>query len=107
MAINYTWDFPKLTVVYNKDTLVNVISVSHWKLTATEDDISFSSYGSVSLDAPNPASFTSYDEVNKGQIQQWTEQAIGDETLQYIKDALEKRINDAKVPKQSDMNPPW
>jgi hypothetical protein len=54
MAIEYKWQFPSLEVTFAVGELQNVVSTVHWRLTATDDQYSASSYGSVGVSTPTP-----------------------------------------------------
>ena len=107
MSINYSWSFPEVTVVYNQNDMINVVSVSYWKLTATDNGTTVSSYGSVGLGSPNPASFTPFESITQQQLQEWTEQALGSDFVTKTKEALEKQIREKQNPTQGNTQPPW
>jgi hypothetical protein len=105
--MNYVWSFPEVTVVYSEDNLIDVISVSFWRLTATDGAYSSSAYGSIALGKPNPASFTPFQQVTPEQLQEWTETALGEETVTRTKVTLAQQIEQKKNPTSGNVPPPW
>jgi hypothetical protein len=105
--IQYSWVFPKLGVTYNEGSLANVVSTSYFYLIAEEDGIRVSWPGSTNLYAPNPASFTPYDQVTQEQVIAWTEQALGEAQVERMKAKLATQLEAEKAPKKGDLNPPW
>ena len=107
MAIQYSWVFPKLGVTYNEGMLTNVVSTSYFYYIAEENGVRVSWPGSTNLYAPNPASFTPYDQVTEEQVISWTETAIGPEKMQLMRDKLAQQLQAELEPKKGDLNPPW
>ena len=105
--MNYTWSFPEVTVVYSEDNLIDVISVSFWRLTAVDGSYSAMAYGSVALGKPNPASFTPFQQVTPEQLQEWTEAALGEEKVTSMKLSLAQQIEQQKNPTSGTVPPPW
>jgi hypothetical protein len=107
MAIQYTWQFPKLGITYSESGFANVISTSYFYLIAEEDGIKVSWPGSINLSAPSPASFTPFGDVTQEQVQQWTEAAIGEDKVQFMKNKLATQLQAEKNPIKGEANPPW
>lgn len=107
MAIQYSWVFPKLGVTYNEGMLTNVVSTAYFYYVAEENGTKVSWPGSINLSAPNPASFTPYDQVTQEQVVSWTEQAIGEAQLERMKAKLAQQLQAELEPKKGDLNPPW
>jgi hypothetical protein len=107
MAIEYRWEFPTLGVTYSEGTLTDVVSTSYYNLIAEEDGVSVYMPGSINLSAPNPASFTPYDQVTPEQVQAWTEQALGQVKVQIYKEKLAVQLQQKKNPTSGPMTPPW
>jgi hypothetical protein len=107
MAIQYRWEFPSLGVTYHEGMLTNVISTSYFNLIAEEDGVSVYMPGSINLAAPNPASFTPYDQVTQEQVQAWTEEAIGPAKVTIYKEKLAAQLQKKINPTSGPMTPPW
>lgn len=105
--VTYTWGFPVLGVVFNEDSLQNVIQTVNWTYTATEDTYIASCYGSLTLGPPNPASFTPYDQVTEDMVISWTEEALGAEQVAAMQQSLAGQIEAQKNPTSGNLPPPW
>lgn len=106
MAIEYTWGFPTLDVVYNQDGFTNVVSVVHWTYSAVDGEYSASMYGSVGLPAPGQP-FTDFDSLTPDVVQGWVVAALGDEKVAEMTASLAGQINKQKNPVSGSMTPPW
>jgi hypothetical protein len=105
--MNYIWKFPSLEVVYNQNSMLNVVTKVHWVLTANDGEYSDYAYGVVDVGPANPQSFTTYSDLTKNQVQSWVETLIGANNIQATKDKLAKRIASKKNPVGEVMLPPW
>ena len=77
MTINYEWRFDQFDTKKSYDGLTDVVSVVHWRMTATDDTgTTVSNYGTVTLGDPSPGSFVSYDQITKELVIQWMEDAM-------------------------------
>lgn len=107
MALTYTWQFPTLDVVFDEVGMQNVVNVVHWVLVAQDEQYTQSAYGTVKVGAPDPQSFTPYEQLTKAEIESWVEQTMGQQELDKIKVALAQKIEDKKNPKVGPLLPPW
>jgi hypothetical protein len=108
MTIQYAWQFPALDVTYSDGELQNVVTAVHWRLTATEDQHSASTYGSVGVGTPTPEAFVSYEDLTEEEVISWVTTALGGEdSVQAMKDGLASQIETQKAPKTGTMTPPW
>lgn len=105
--MNYTWSFPTLGVVFSQENLTDVIQTVNWVYEAKDGEYSSSCYGSIGLSAPNPASFTPYDQVTQAQVVEWTEAAMGPEKVAELQQSLAGQIAVQKKPKSGNLPPPW
>ena len=105
MAITYTWNVSTVdtkTIDSNDDVIFNV----HWRLNAEDDanqdsegnNITASVYGTQSLDTSDLTNFTNFDSVDATLVQGWVEAAMGEESVQGLKDGLDANIADQKNP---------
>jgi hypothetical protein len=105
MAISYSWNVNEVDVYPSHSSHNNVIHNVHWKLKAidTETDSDgnpyvSSVYGTQSLDISDLSSFTDFNSVNAAQVQGWVESALGEESVQSLKDSLAANIAEQKNP---------
>ena len=106
MAINYTWSFPTLDVVYSEDGLSNVVTNVHWIYTAVDGDYTASSYGTVGLPAPGQP-FISYDDLTPAIVEGWVVEALGAEKVAEMTESLANNIDSQKNPTGGSLPPPW
>lgn len=104
MAIAYSWTFPQFDVAPSEDGLSQVVKTIHWRLDAIDAGVQAGAYGSVALGAPNPESFTPYDQITE----QWAiEQTSALINVDEIKAALTGEINKKKNPPVVPTVPPF
>ena len=78
----------------------------HWTASLEEDGETASSYGSVGLGDPDPASFTPFSELTKEEVLDWTFAALGVDQVVSIEEALHNQIQQ-KVNPTSATGVPW
>lgn len=105
MAITYTWNVSTVdtkTIDSNDDVIYNV----HWRLNAEDDanqdsegnNLTAGVYGAQSLDTSDLSDFTNFDSVNATTVQGWVEAAMGEESVQSLKDGLDAQIAEIITP---------
>lgn len=100
----YTWGIAQLEVAPSEDNLINVVKTVHWTLSVTEGDLAASSYGSVSLEAPEAEAFTPYDELTEADVISWLEAKLdGDQ----MRSALATQIEQQRTPSIVKPPLPW
>ena len=106
----YTWTISQTDYVLSEDGLTNVINNLHWRLTATESsggkDYIAGSYGSQSLEAPDPSSFTAYDSVTEVDCIAWVKAAMGEEAVTALENSLQASI-DLQINPVNGSGTPW
>lgn len=107
--IVYNWNFQPLEVVYNEDTLTNVVNVVHWQLTATHQSSSVMivNIGTVGLETPASESFVPFENLTKEIVTGWVESKLGEESINNMKTSLSSSIGEKLNPKKGNMSPPW
>ena len=105
MAITYTWNVSTVdtkTIDSNDDVIYNV----HWRLNAEDDanqdsdgnNLTAGVYGTQSLDTSDLSNFTNFDSVDATTVQGWVEDAMGEESVQGLKDGLDAQIAELITP---------
>jgi len=107
--IVYNWNFHPLEVVYNEDTLTNVVSTVHWQLQATHQSSSIlvQNIGTVGLETPATESFVPFENLTKEIVTGWIEAKLGEEAITNMKASLSASINEKLNPTKGNMSPPW
>ena len=78
----------------NERVIYNV----HWRVTKEDGDYSASTYGTQSLDTENIQDFIPFDEVTSEMVENWVKDAMGEEQVSRIEDALNHQIEQQKNP---------
>jgi hypothetical protein len=105
MPITYTWLFPTLETVPSVDGLTDVVHVVHWRLRGEDaDGVSFEDYGSVTMEDPDPVSFTPFVDLTEADVLAWIAGEIDvDERKALVADAIDRKTNPPVVAKAA----PW
>lgn len=105
MTIDYEWIFTQFDTKPREGDLVDVVSVIHWRLNATDDTgASATNYGTVTLSDPDQSGFVPYDQITKDLTISWMEENID---VAALKENLASQIEMIKNPPVVPMNPPF
>lgn len=104
-TITSHWNIVALDTIPSLDTLTNVVSVIHCEKLATSDD-GFNArwYGTVSVEAPHPASFIPYDEITEQMVIDWVSTSPATEG---VDDSLVSQIDTQRNPPIVSLPLPW
>jgi hypothetical protein len=105
--IVYSWNFNPLEVIYNEQSLTNVVNVVHWQYTATHGDITSTNIGTVGLESPTENSFITFDMLTKEIVTEWVTAKLGEEYINNMKANLSNTINKQLFPVGGVISPPW
>ena len=105
--IVYSWNFNPLEIVYNEETLTNVVTVVHWQYVATHVSASQQSIGTVSLDTPSAEAFIPFESLTKEMLVDWVEAKLGESTITQMQNTLSQSLNNIIFPKSGQVAPPW
>jgi hypothetical protein len=106
MAITYNWDISQMDSYPSVDTYTDVVFNVHWRVTATEDDITASAYGTQGITYAEGRPFVPYTELTKDEILDWTKSSMGD-YLSVLETSLATQIADIKNPPVIVLPLPW
>jgi hypothetical protein len=102
--ITYTWAFPQFEVAPSEDGMTDVVKVIHWTLNAQDGAFNSNAYGTVALEAPNPASFKPYADITEQWAIDVTSPLIDLATIQA---SMDGEIKKKKSPSVVPMDPPF
>lgn len=107
--IVYNWNFSPLEVIYNEDTLTNVVNIVHWQYSATHtpSQLMLQNIGTVSLDTPTTESFVPFENLTKEMVTDWVVAKIGNDEVSRMQTSLSASIGDKLHPIKGQMLPPW
>jgi hypothetical protein len=105
---NFSWVISSLDCAVESEGLPNVINVIHWRYNATQvdgDKTYFAdTYGSSSVEQPNPQNFIPYADVTEAEVIGWLEEILPVEAMQL---ALENNIALQINPVEITLPLPW
>ena len=113
----FEWAFPALEIDHTKPDHPKLVTLVHWRLKASFGDTTAETIGTIPLGDPGQP-FTSFDDITKDMIQQWTEDAInaqaaangdvgGLPSVDDLKAALEANIQKQIAPPVETVAPPF
>jgi hypothetical protein len=83
------------------------ITVAHWTVSKTTDEITVSSYGAQSFQPdPTASNFVAFLQVTETQVIEWIKTAMGAETVAAIEASLDAQIAQIKTPSTAN-GVPW
>ena len=108
MPNTYTWVISQLDCYPTQDNKTDVVFTVHWRRQATDGsghnaDI----YGSQAVTLDPSATYIPYAELTEAIVIGWLEDAMGSETLEAQKTALDKQIADQINPPVVRPALPW
>jgi hypothetical protein len=104
-SITSHWNIVALDTIPSLDGLTNVISVIHCeKLAVSDDNFNARWYGTVSVAAPHPASFTPYEEVTEQMVIDWVSESP---STAGVDDNLVAQIDNQRNPPIINLGLPW
>jgi len=105
-----TWTVSNMERTLTDGDLSDVVTTLHWQLNDSEivDEIVHSGrcYGTVSLEAPDPDSFTAYADISHDDAVEWVKAALGEEAVSQHEDSVASQIELSKNPVQAS-GIPW
>lgn len=68
------------------------VYTAHWTVNLEDQGESAGAYGSVGFGDPDPTNFTPYDQLTKEQVVGWVKDALGEEQVTSVEEALANQI---------------
>ncbi len=107
MSNQYSWVISQLDCYPTQDNKTDVVFTVHWRRQATDGTHTADIYGSQAVTLDPDAPFTPYASLTFDQVVGWLEDAMGAETLEAQKAALDKQIEDQINPPVVRPPLPW
>lgn len=105
--MDYQWNFSAFEVKNNHNNLNEVVVSIYYELNAIESSYRSSISGKANLLEPDAQNFIAFQDLTQKQVQEWVENAIGQNELQTIKNNLEAKIQELKNPLVKTLPAPW
>ena len=97
--MSYTWKVAALDYAVLQDGLSNVVTTVHWTVSKEDENgNSGSSYGTQGLPAPDPNSFTDWDNLDEFTVLTWATNEMGEEAVTAIQDSVDAQIAEKANP---------
>ena len=97
--MSYNWKVAALDYAVSQDGLSNVVTVVHWTCSKEDENGNIgSSYGTQGLPAPDPNSFTDWDNLDESTVLTWTTDEMGEEQVASIQDSIDAQIAEEANP---------
>ena len=90
--IEITWNIANL----ERETSDGFVYTAHYTVSATDGTYSSSLYGSVGFQRPE--TLIPFDDLTQDLVVEWVKEALGEERLEGINDALENQIDEQNQP---------
>lgn len=103
----YTWVISQLDAYPQQDGHTDVVFTVHWRRQATDGTHTADIYGSQAVTLDPNATYIPYAELTEAIVIGWLEDAMGAETLEAQKAALDKQIEDQINPPVVRPALPW
>jgi hypothetical protein len=103
MSIVYEWNISNLECVPHEGDYANIVKVIHWVRTAASDGYNASSYGSVTIPAPQ-GSFIPYEDLTQAEVDGWLNDCVN---VASVDAALATQIEQLKNPPVVSLPLPW
>ena len=105
--MSYTWKVAALDYAVSQDGLSNVVTNVHWTVSKEDENgNSGSSYGTQGLPAPDPSSFTDWDNLDEFTVLTWATNEMGEEAVTAIQDSVDAQIAEKANPTHGS-GVPW
>lgn len=112
-TITYGWLIERLDAAPTEGALSDVVRRIHWRLFATDGELSVDTFGEAHLAAPDPDGFVPFEMLTPGTVTNWLEVAIdacaGGEnlTVGQLRAALAGVLVARRAPELVPRQPPW
>lgn len=118
MAVFFNWKISALDLSKKHEKFQDLVMTVHWRLEATDetDDTTVDVFGADSLEEPSEGSFTKFEDITKDMVVSWLEAKFSSENvelegeknrLDYLKEVLEKQLEEKRQPAVVTSRPPW
>lgn len=96
MATEFKWVVTQLDTKPQFGNLLDVVSIVHWRRSATNGNFNSEIYGTLSCATPSETDFTAYPDLTLAEVESWLESGLD---VNEIDSSLEASI-------QNKINPP-
>ena len=108
MPAEYKWTFNGIRVrKLTENSLTDAVISYEWRRGLQDGTFYVDTYGSLSLQNPDPKNFTKYEDLTKEDFEQWTVDTLTQETVDRYDVSLANQMKDLKSPTEVIKGAPW
>lgn len=108
MPAVYTWTFNGIKIrSLTENSLTDVVISYEWRRGLQDGTLYIDTYGSLSLNNPDPKNFTKYEDLKKDDFIKWTVNTLTKETIDRYDVSLANQMKDLKTPTEVIKAAPW
>jgi hypothetical protein len=102
--MEYNWIVNAMEVKLSEGEMKDVVTLVHWRRTATDGEFNAESYGTCSVGNPTPEEFVSYEDLTKEEVESWLEASLD---VAQIDANLLSQVELKKNPIDATLPPPF
>jgi len=108
MTNTYTWTISALDCKPAVGDLQDYVVTSHWRCSGTDGTHTSQVYSTVSFQVdPDKPNFTPFDQITEEMAIQWTQDALGEESVNAVYTSLDSQIENLVNPPIVSPKLPW
>jgi hypothetical protein len=107
MMITHTWKITKLDCRPQLDGLANVVYMTHWELTATEDGKQSTVIGCQNINFDELAPFTPYTDLTEANIVDMVKNSMGVEVVATMESNVDAQLAMEEGIASVSLTPSW
>jgi hypothetical protein len=107
MAITYTWDVVQMDVYPEKDGFTDVVYMTHWTLSGTDNTYTGSAYGTAGIALNEQGSYIPYEDLTQEQVLGWVKNSLGEEQVALLEAKIATQIANQANPPVITPPLPW
>jgi len=107
MSVTNTWIIGQMDCYPQAEGQTDVVFIVHWRVNATNDTYSATSYGTVGVTYVADTPYTPYSQLTQSQVVGWVQTALGPEQVASIEESLATNISNQANPPVVTPPLPW
>ena len=100
MSTTFTWAIANL----ERETKDGFVYTAHYTINAADDTYNAGAYGSIGFERPR--NLIPYSQLTESEVVGWVKEALGDEKVSSISEALQAQLDEQRAPSKA-AGVPW
>ena len=100
MSTTFTWAIVNL----ERETKDGFVYTAHYTINAADDTYNAGAYGSIGFERPR--NLIPYSQLTESEVVGWVKEALGDEKVSSISEALQAQLDEQRAPSKA-AGVPW